>query len=179
MRTIRRVSPLCLLLLVAACGSAADDEALREAHATFLKGNAAYEASVGYERDAEAGDGEAFKAAVMRAEDALAYWQRAAATRADWPQARRNVERALLRVKQLREQKRDSGKKRKDPKKKDEPDKKDDEALKAPPRRVATKALPEGRVLGILDLLEKREQARRALRKKRRAEQSALVERDW
>lgn len=177
MTTLRLLPTLCLLL-AAACGGQASRAELEEAHETFLKGNAAYAASVALEKEAAAGDPEAFKAAVMRAEDALAYWQRAATTRADWPPARRNVERALLRVAALRERKRDSGKK-KDPKKKDEPDKRDDEAMKAPPRRVATEALPDERVLGILDVLEQREQARRALRQKRRAERSASVERDW
>ncbi len=171
------ISAACLLL--ASCGGAADRTQLMEARETFLKGNAAYEASLKLERAAEAGDREAFKAAVMRAEDALAYWQRAAATRADWPAARRNVERALLRVEALRESKRDSGKKKRDPKKKDEPEKEDPEAMKAPPRRVATKELAADRVLGVLDLLEKREQARRALRKAARAKRSADVERDW
>ncbi len=168
-----------IALLLAACGDGQDRAALEQAHATFLDGNAAYEGSLALDEAAAAGDREAFNAAVMRAETALAYWQRAAASRADWPQARRNVERALLRLEELREKRRDSGKKKKAPKKKDESETKDDEKMKAPPRRVATKALPKERVLGILDLLEKREQKRRALRMKKRAEQSANVERDW
>jgi len=177
---MRRLPTLaaCSLLLLAGCGDAADDAAAVEARATFLKGNAAFAASLDLERQAEAGDAEAFKAAVMRAEDALAYWQRAAMTRADWPEARRNVERALLRVEQLRERRKEGTKKKDAPKKKDDPPEKKEEE-KAEPRKVDAKELPAERVLEVLDVLQRREQAKRALRQKERARQGAGVERDW
>jgi len=153
---------------------------LVEVHATFQRGNMAYEQALALEQraeDREAGDRESAKAAEMRAEDALAYWQAAATTRLDWPAARRNVERALLLLGRLRER-RTEGTKKKAPPKKNLPPKTEDEE-QAAPRRVATKDLPAVRVLGLLDVLAARERSRRALRRARRSKANTHVERDW
>ncbi len=177
MKTLLPLAAL-LALLIAGCGGGTDGAALEEARETFLKGNEAFALSLDFERQAEAGDPEALKVAHLRAEDAVAYWQAAAKTRLDWPEARRNLERALIRLEQLRERKKEGTKRKKAPKKKDEPKKKDDEE-KAPPRKVETKDLPAARVLGLLQLLEKREQLKRLARQKERSKRSVNVERDW
>lgn len=80
-------------------------EALRD----FLRGNVAFvrcEAAEVTADTPEAGD-MGLESAISHGMSARAYWQRAAMTRDDWPEARRNVERALLKLKSL-ELKRDA-----------------------------------------------------------------------
>ncbi|MFM8981002.1 MAG: VWA domain-containing protein, partial [Planctomycetia bacterium] len=77
-------------------------------YGAFLRGHLAFEASRDLEaRAAQPGaDPALFEGALMRAEDALAAWRLAARSVSDWPEARRNMERALLRLEALREQRR-------------------------------------------------------------------------
>lgn len=77
----------------------------------FVLGNVSFARSLEAEAAAQrpAPDAAAWERAATHAEDALARWRLAAASRADWPQARRNVERALLRLDRLRERRRDGG----------------------------------------------------------------------
>ncbi len=176
-------SRVCVVLLVSlvwtpGCGDGGERSRLVSVHARFLRGNEAYTQSLVLAKQAAAGDREAAKAAEMRAEDALALWQAAATTRRDWPAARRNVERALLLLARLRGQKKEGTKRRKVPPKKELPPKTEDEE-EAAPRRVATKDLPGGRVLGLLEVLARREQEKHAQRRARRRAASRNVERDW
>jgi hypothetical protein len=70
----------------------------------FVRGSASFARSVAAEPPAAATPDAvaALEQALVLAEDALAFWQRAATSREDWPAARRNVERALLRIEALR-----------------------------------------------------------------------------
>jgi len=167
---------LVVLGLVPACGGAPVEDS--EARAMFLKGNRAFAESLALEAEGSK-DPEAMKAAYRRAEDALAAWQWAAATRLDWPEARRNVERGLLRMAALREHKRDDGKQKPPPKppppEVDEPEDPRPDSL----TKVASTELPSGGVLRILDTLRLRERQKIDLRKARRTRRPAAGGRDW
>lgn len=69
----------------------------------FLIGNVAFERCALAERQAEAPLAEpmAWDVALAFADSARASWQAAAVSRPDWPEARRNVERALRRIEEL------------------------------------------------------------------------------
>ena len=99
-----------------------------EARRDFLRGAAAFAKSELAEEMSKRPDAEptALEFAIARAEDALAAWRTAASSREDWPEARRNVERALLRLARLRAEKAS-----KDPKNADKPPEPGDP--KAPP----------------------------------------------
>lgn len=177
-----RFLPLTTLLLLAACGDG-PDAAYQEAVRTFLRGNEAFAASVALEAEGrrQGGDPEALKAAVMRAEDALAHWQAAARTRLDWPQARRNVERALLRLDRLREKR---GGRRKPPPPPPPPEPPAPEDAEDEPRpavrpRLLSAELPGSRVLDLLERLEAREREKRAVRQAWRRARGDDVEQDW
>ncbi len=184
--------PAAAWLLVVLCAGGCERAAgpAQEAHATFLRGNAAFTDSLALEAAAADATGteqrDLMRAAYRRAEDALAAWQWAAATRRDWPEARRNVERGLLRMKALREHGTEGGKPNpkvvKDPRKtkKDEPKKPDlPDKVPEPTARVDDRALPDGRVLGILETLRLREKQKIELRKARRTVRPPLGGRDW
>lgn len=70
----------------------------------FVRGNAAFARSRLSEAQARGPEAEPFAwdVAIAQAESARSAWQAAAMSRADWPQARRNVERALLAVERLK-----------------------------------------------------------------------------
>jgi hypothetical protein len=70
----------------------------------FVRGSASFARSRAVEPPAAATQAEtaALEQALVLAEDALAFWRRAAMSREDWPAARRNVERALLRIEALK-----------------------------------------------------------------------------
>ena len=171
-----------LLVPLGACG---DDEARahrEEAVRTFLRGNDAFAASVALEAEGlrPGGDPEASKAAVMRAEDALAHWRAAARTRADWPEARRNVERGLLRLARLREKRGGRRKPRRpEPRKPPRSPEDAEDERPAPQPRLLSVELPAARVLDLLDVLEAREREKRLVRRAWRRRRAADVERDW
>ena len=161
---------------------AANGDPRFEAFRYFVRGNVAYARSLVWQAEAERGDPEAAKMAYQDAEDALAYWQMAAASRDDWPAARRNVERGLLHMQALRESKQDRAPPPEDdpPPDPDQPeDPEGEEPEEAVAARIETADLPAGRVGGLLEVLLAREKQKRALRKAARAERSADVERDW
>ena len=128
---------------------------------SFLRGNVAFGQSLA--------TNDAPKAFAL-AEDALAHWRVAATSRADWPAARRNVERALLRLHQLRV--------RAKPKRKPPPPPPDNKP-KAAKAKVETQDLAPGAVLQLLKVLARKDQERLRARRDARARSSADVERDW
>lgn len=170
---------------------AADPELL--ALSRFLLGNVAYARSLRAEAEARkpGADARAFQWAIAATEDALAAWRAAAATRDDWPAARRNVERALLRLEALRERRQTGGKGKPKPgdgkPPPDEPPKPDapppppppDDGGKDPDTAVAEDELPPSRVLGLFELLRAKEAAKRATRRAERRARASEVERDW
>jgi hypothetical protein len=76
-----------------------------EGRRSFVRGSVAYALSEAAEAEAARPDADpaAADAAMRHAEDAVASWRAAAASRDDWPAARRNLERALRRLATLRE----------------------------------------------------------------------------
>ena len=73
----------------------------------FLRGNIAFARCAQASRQARTPLAEpfAFDVAIRHAEKARAFWEQAAMGRDDWPAARRNVERALLVLRDLRREK--------------------------------------------------------------------------
>ncbi len=146
-----------------------------EALRAFLRGNVAFARCEMFEPAAEAGDNEAYKSALKNAEDALAYWRWAAKSRDDWPAARRNVERALFKLAALREKRRDGKQKPPQP-----PAPTDGDEAKPPPDSpLEEKDLPAGEVLGLFDVLVRRDAEKIKLRRAQRATAKDRVERDW
>ena len=158
-----------------------------EAWRDFLLGNVAF---VRCEKEEHAAMGprgaSAIDAALRHAERARKLWELAAAGRADWPEARRNVERARFKIEDLRKKKEELEPQRQsqprhtvepDPGKRELPAK--DQQLAAAPRvRPTIMELPAERVLGLLDKLQVKEEDKR---KVRRAEQKTryAAEKDW
>ncbi len=179
-------APRALLLLVAlsACTDAYEettaalragdlDRALSAADGTewhaFVRGNVAF---------ARSEAAEALDLQIALAEDAVAAWRTAAMTR-DWPEARRNVERGLLRLQGLYEKK--SGKERRPPDQKPPP-------IPLPPGKEdgpETEAdlekgeLAPAQVLRLLELLREKEAKKVAARRARLGAPQPGVERDW
>ena len=152
----------------------------------FLHGNAAFARC--RRAEAEAGledpDPTAFARAMVHAHSALRAWQRAAASRDDWPEARRNAERALLALEELEEKRlrAEELQKAKQAKKPDEPppdeeppedDERDPEAQEEPGELTAEQ------LARLLDKLGQKEKEKRALRQARRRVRNVEVERDW
>jgi outer membrane biosynthesis protein TonB len=107
---------------------------------------------------------------------------------ADWPEARRNVERALLKLADLREKKAEAEKrkqKKSDPRPKPKPRPEprpeerttESEADLSKDPQVA--ALSPEQVARILDKLAEKEREKLALRRAHRQTQKTDVERDW
>jgi hypothetical protein len=203
------VTRLLPLLLLAACGGAAAPhgaraiEALRAgdlgaaeaeaAHAhpalrDFVRGNVAFARSERAEAAAArpGAPPSLLERAAADAEDALAFWRRAAASREEWPEARRNVERALLRLARLRGKKTEGGPGGRKPERPPEerpapPPRPPDTAggEPGPEAEVDVSELPPERVLALLEALRRREAEKRALRQERRRAAGGGAERDW
>jgi hypothetical protein len=166
-------------------------------HRAFVRGNAAFAASEAAEAEAArpGGDERALEGAVAAAEDAVASWGVAAASRADWPEAGRNVERGLLRLARLRGLAATKAGARPPPGNGDPPaSKPPDRATGTPPpppgpkpgtgeAEAPTEAgpapLPPERVLGLLDVLREKEREKAALRRARRAAAGTASGKDW
>ncbi|MHC4959568.1 MAG: hypothetical protein ACYTGN_14475 [Planctomycetota bacterium] len=204
-----------LILLVAGCGDAAGefDRALAalgagdlrgaeslaqraaarggpafEALHDFVRGNVAFARCELADKQASTAEAEpfAFDVAINYAKNARLNWSRAAATRDDWPAARRNVERALIKLEELARKKAAAERKRKkadpDPKpqprplpqKKPQPD-----PQEAPGDQPQLKELSREQVLALIRRLAEKESEKRAVRRDARKERTAGVERDW
>ncbi len=177
-------APLLLLLVVGACGNPyADTEAAlragdldlalsaseQTAWRDFVRGNVAFARSEAAEQP---------DLQIALAEDALAAW-RVAAMQRDWPEARRNVERGLLRLQQLYEK--ESGKERKPPEPKPPqlpplPGKEDGPESEA---ALEKGDLAEAQVLRLLELLREKEAKKLAARRARLGAPQPGVEKDW
>jgi hypothetical protein len=151
----------------------------------FLRGNVAFARCGIAAAQAETPEAEpfAFDVAIRYAESARDLWQEAAMSREDWPAARRNVERALLKLVELRilreEKKRDPRSER-TPRPKPLPS-----PEPAPPETTPGEAPePGGEVTElspeeVLDRLAEKEKEKAELRRSERKKRMAGVERDW
>jgi len=172
----------------AADGAARADPAFA-ARRDFLRGNVAFQRSLRAEADAQRPGAPAslLERAQADAEDALAFWRLAAASRADWPEARRNVERALLRLDALREKRREGGGGDRPPENPPPDGERPDTTPPPPPpdggaekeAELETGELPPDRVLALLELLRRKEEEKREVRRAQRGAASAAVEKDW
>ncbi len=148
--------------------------------AAFVRGNVAFARSLAAEaamaRDAT--DPRARLRTTAYAEDAVAAWQVAAASRADWPAARRNVERGLRRLNALREKRGPPPPPRPKPPPPPPPQASAAEEEAKPPT-VVTRELPPEQVLDVLERLKQKEQEKRRVRQRERRVLGEQVERDW
>jgi hypothetical protein len=132
----------------------------------------------------------ALEAAILHAETAADSWRRAAISRADWPEARRNVERALLKLEVLEKErgerrKKQGGRPRNQPPKPPTPERQWDPSQRG--RKVGQdrligaqlKELSYAQVRRLLDKLTEKEQEKAKLRKKEQASRRVAGERDW
>ena len=152
----------------------------------FVRGSRALALSIVAVEDAakRPDDKRALLPAIQLAEDAVAAWQWAAASRPSWPEARRNVERGLIWLEALREKKSGTGPKRgpkppRPPPPPPEPPEGVDEPEEIRRPDLETTDLSEKEVLGLLELLVQRERQKRALRRAERHARAGDVERDW
>ncbi|HEX5135685.1 MAG TPA: hypothetical protein VFY93_01845 [Planctomycetota bacterium] len=173
---------LLLPLFMAACGDpyAETTAALRAgdldravvaskgtAWEAFVRGNAAY---------ARCDQVEQLDRKIALAEDALAAWRVAAMSR-DWPEARRNVERGLLRLQQLYEKR--SGKESKPPQPKPPTPQPGREEGPETEAKLQKGELADAQVLKLLDLVREKERKKLAERRARLGAPQPGVEKDW
>jgi hypothetical protein len=157
------------------------------ARSDFVRANVAFTKCEWTEKQADhpAAPPFALDSAIRYAETARDLWASAAMSRPDWPEARRNVERALLKLEALREKKaRAQEPPRKEPEKKPEPRPLPPEP-EGPLAEEETSIEPRledltaEEVMRLLDKLEEKEQEKLEMRRARRSRQPVEVERDW
>ncbi|MHC4953546.1 MAG: hypothetical protein ACYTGZ_06620 [Planctomycetota bacterium] len=162
------------------------------AHRDFLRGNVKFEQCLVAERQASTAEAEpfAFDIAITFARRSAEAWRAAAMSRADWPEARRNVERALLKRAELHRRKaqaEERQRRKNDPTPKPKPqpkkpppegppEKKDEPA---PEKKPGEKELSPDQVRGLIETLAKKETEKVALRRSQQRKRAASVERDW
>ncbi|MHC4342356.1 MAG: hypothetical protein ACYSX0_19350 [Planctomycetota bacterium] len=155
----------------------------------FLQGNAAFERCRMAERQADSVAAEpfAFDVAIAYAKKAARLWQRAAMSRPDWAEARRNVERALRKLEELQKKKEEADPRRRrqaDPKPRPDPvpplplPKPGTEIEQDPEVTPQLKELSPEQIARLLDKLAEKEKDKAALRRSTR-QQDSRVERDW
>jgi len=133
----------------------------------FVRGNAAF---------ARCDEVEQLDMKIALAEDALAAWRVAAMSR-DWPEARRNVERGLLKLQQLYEKR--SGKESKPPQPKPplpQPGREEGPETEA---KLEKGELADAQVLKLLELVREKERRKLAERRARLGAPQPGVEKDW
>ncbi len=163
--------------------ASAGDEQMR-VWADFLRGNAAFARCEMAERQAGTVEAEpfAFEIAIRFGEKARDLWMSAAMSRPDWPEARRNVERVLVKLESLRGRKREAEQKktpRPEPQPKPLPDPGETRLDEEPvPEAEITELSPE-QILALFERLAKKEREKLAVRRAYRRERMATVERDW
>ncbi len=178
-----------------AAESAAEHAALRGGQGfvairDFLIGNVAFVRCGQAELLASQSEAEpfAFDVAIAHAQAARSSWQRAAIQRLDWPEARRNVERALLKLQTLKNKKAQIQKKKEkgpgepppEPERSAEQSRdREDEAVRDGKPEPMTSLLSPEEVLHLLDKLAQKEREKRAVREARRKLQETEVEKDW
>ena len=154
----------------------------------FLHGNVAFVRCVeaGRQASTPAAEPFAWDVALLYGRKARDFWQRAAVSRADWPAARRNVERALLKLEELERKKADAEDRRRrasDPQPRPRPLPKprqpDPDPEQGPPDGPQLKELGPEQVLQLLEKLAQKEREKLALRRSQRKAGTAGVEKDW
>jgi hypothetical protein len=169
--------------------------------AAFLRGNVAFARCELAMKQAFAVESEpfAFDVAIAHGRTARDAWIAAATLRAQWPEARRNVERALLALDELERRKAEADPKRKKagrpevrlrpaPKKPGKPPNKPPDTQSSTEDKSAGKdgsqdkpeaELTPEEIRRLIERLAEKEKERLRARQARRQEKSADVERDW
>jgi len=154
--------------------------------ASFLRGNIAFAAAERAERQAGTAGAEPFalQIAIAYAKSARDHWIAAATSRADWPEARRNVARALQTIEDLVDRKREAEKKKvPEPEPKPaplpEPGAEREEVEPEPGKEPQIRELSPEQVLRLFERLEEKEREKVEVRRGHREERMAGVERDW
>jgi hypothetical protein len=156
--------------------------------ADFVRGNVAFEKCMTAELQAKAPEAEpfAFDVAITYAETARSRWQLAASSRPDWPEARRNIERAMLKLDDLKRQKaqrRQAGRTIPKPRVKIVPGASPEDAASDGTQETKAKAssteLSPEQILNLFGKLTEKEQEKSALRRAHRRVRMAKVEKDW
>lgn len=169
--------------------AAARGEGEIAALADFLAGNAVFAACEVAARQASTPAAEpfAFDVAIAYAGKAAGFWQRAAMSRLDWPEARRNVERALLKAEELKRKKSQREEERRraptpQPKPRPPAPQPAPQGEKRPEEKEAVPQLgqlPPEEVMRLLERLAEKEREKTALRRAQRRERMAGAGRDW
>lgn len=156
------------------------------ARALFLRGSAAFQrcGTATLQADTVEAEPFAFDVAIAYGEKARDLWGAAAATRPDWPEARRNVERALLELDEIREKKREAERRRArranpPPKPKPLPAPSGDEEKTEEEKAAEAMNAELGpeQVLALFEKLREKEREKLELRRSRRA--AAGGGKDW
>ena len=152
----------------------------------FLLGNAAFIACQRAEAEANLRDADptSLGRAINHARTAGDFWQLAALSRPDWPAARRNVERALLKLEELEQQKAEAEanqapKTEAEPKPPPEPDEPTEEIEQDPTLQEAPPELTPEEIGRLLEKLAQIENEKRTLREAWQRMRTANVENDW
>jgi hypothetical protein len=151
--------------------------------ADFVLGNVAFARCALAEKQASTIEAEpfAFDAAIAFADTARNRWTAAAASRDDWPAARRNAERAAVKADDLRRRRIDASDKRRrsrtPPSPRPAPAKPTD--AKEPAAQADEIPLTREQVLALFEQLAAKEKEKLASRRARRERSGGEVERDW
>lgn len=149
----------------------------------FLRGNAAFARCerAAAQASSKQADPAGFVRAIVHCQAAARFWQDAAASRPDWPAARRNVERARRKLAALKEKKEEAEKRRKkkrgrkpseQPNRREETERKP--AAQRPPELLSRRDLER-----LLRRLDEKEKEKRALRRAQQWAQRIQVDKDW
>ena len=154
----------------------------------LLLGNVAFERARVAAADAhvEGAPAYTFDRAIALCDSARQSWQRAAMSRADWPAARRNVERAVARLAELererakaQQQEQPGGAGAGEPQPQPTAVPKPAPAPTQPATVAAEHELPQEEVERLFEKLDEQERNKRLLRAARRQSAAPSVERDW
>jgi hypothetical protein len=161
-----------------------------DARASFLRGNIAFAQSLQAEQQATTMGSEPFAwdVAIQYIDRALDHWTRAALSRADWPAARRNVERALLKREDLRRKKKEAEKElerqseaqpRPQPQPEAKPTGGEEKITEEAQIEAQLTPLSDGEVVRLLDRLVEKEKEKRDLRRSEGDKRLAEGELGW
>lgn len=157
----------------------------------FIAGNAAFTRCARAQAQARGPEAEpfAFDVAIAHAEAARNHWGRALASRDDWPEARRNLERGFAKLEELRRERQSAVKKQRRQRMAEAPQPATGETEDpaggertqeaADPLAAQSVDLASTQVDELLRRLARVEDEKRALRRTTRAAASRDVEKDW
>ncbi len=149
----------------------------------FLLGNAAFVRGELAEAESSLMDADptSLARAILNMKTALESWQLAAANRSNWPEARRNAERALIKLEDLERKKAEADEQvpQTEQTPPPTPDEETEEVEEEPIAQEAPPELSPEQLARLLDKLAQLELEKRALREATQRARSVDVEKDW